>query len=237
MRLLVFDTETTGLLDEEDSSVVEIGAVVWDTELDRMASAMSLIVDDGTREVRDEITRINGITGPLIERDGISPKLALQMFNSMSESCDGHAARNGLKFDWPFLRKMADSCEGMELRDKPLIDDCVDIEYPPDHRGRTLSHVAADHGFLNPFPHTALGDAMTLMRVLQLGGYDMEEAFRSASHPLVEVRAAVSYDDRHLAKDRGFRWDPERRIWAKVMREHRYDVTAYPFKTEFRRTR
>ena len=47
----------------------------------------------------------------------------------------------------------------------------------------------------------------------------------------VELIAQVSYDDRELAKRAGFRWDGERKVWAKWIGESRiYDFTkGLPF--------
>lgn len=234
MRLAVFDIETTGLLEDDKAVMTELGYAIWDIEDDRIVEAESEIVDIKDKEVPEKITELTGITRRLSKIYGNSLKTILSHFGMVLKECDASLTRNGLRFDWPFLMREANR-EAVTLPKTILIDDYYDIEYPSWVTGGTLSHVAADHGFLNPFPHSALGDAMTLIRVMQLGKYNMKDAYESAKHPIVEVRAFVSYDDNHLAKERKFRWDPDRKIWWKRMREFRYVPEEYPFKTEFRR--
>ena len=47
---------------------------------------------------------------------------------------------------------------------------------------RSLPYLAADHGFLNPFPHRALFDVMTMIQIA--GMYDINEILKYADSPI-----------------------------------------------------
>jgi DNA polymerase III alpha subunit (gram-positive type) len=236
MKLLTFDLETTGFPENPKAKVIELSWALWDVTSGRIVKAQSDLIDAlGAEEVPDEIVEITGITTLMLRQNGIRLRDAMIPFLAVMDYADGLFARNGIKFDRVMLER---DCleEGIELPRLPLIDDYVDVAYPPKMKNCTLSHVAADHGFLNPFPHSGLGDVMTLIRVMQVGGYDMKAALDSARTPMIEVQAHVSYQGRDLAKALGFKWNPEpEKTWTKVMRQGAYDPESYAFMTTFRR--
>lgn len=47
----------------------------------------------------------------------------------------------------------------------------------------------------------------------------LEKAITRSQSPQIELKAIVSYDNRQLAKDAGFQWDCDRKIWVKKVRE------------------
>ena len=143
-------------------------------------------------------------------------------------------ARNGEMFDIPMLARSFD-LEGMAFERPICIDDTVDLEYPESIKGRTLSHIAADHGFLNPRPHSGLADVMTLIGVMEKGEYDWDKMLQSAKSPIINVIAKVSFDERQLAKDAAFRWNPDEKLWTKRMRGARYEWEKFPFTTDIRK--
>lgn len=232
MRLLCFDLETTGLLEDETALPVELAWVIWDTTgYNRIVAAQSMLIEHET-PVPEAPVALHGIDHKLTSDMGWDPRSALESFANDVSICDGLLTRNGVGFDWPMLCRLMDKV-GFGMSKPPIIDDYLDIPYPASFRGNSLSYVAADHGFLNPFPHTALGDAMTLVRVMQVGKYDMHEALQSAMNQAIKVRAALTYDDKVIAEKSKFKWDPKTSVWQRSMRKHKYDAAEYPFKTDF----
>jgi hypothetical protein len=59
----------------------------------------------------------------------------------------------------------------------------------------------ADHGFVYP-AHRAVNDVLAMLQILDR--YSIAEIIERANTPNVEVRAVVSFDDRLLAKERGY---------------------------------
>lgn len=231
MKLMVFDIETTGFLEDKNAVMTELAWVIWDTYGNRVINAESLLIDsirgESDVEVPKLITELTGITAAMLLEHGVSVEAVLNRFTLAAEGCHAYVTRNGWLFDWPFLKREAARIDFL-LHDLPLIDDRHDIPYPAS-KANTLSYVAADHGFLNPFPHSALGDAVTLMTVLQRGKYDMQAALESAKSPLVEVRAHVSFEKKDLAKEAKFFWEPNRKLWLKHMREAAAQKADFPF--------
>ena len=67
--------------------------------------------------------------------------------------------------------------------------------------------------------HRALTDCIYLSEVFQRCE-DLERLIAHALEPRRLVRAQVSYDQRHLARDAGFRWnDPVKGAWARRLSE------------------
>src|SRR5690606_9794451 len=97
---------------------------------------------------------------------------------------------------------------------KPWIDTKCDI--PQKGKSSSLVYMAADHGFVNPFPHRALHDVFTMLKLA--GHYDLDEALQLARSPYITLVAEVSFDDRDKAKSAGFHWDPKRKLWTQRVR-------------------
>ena len=57
---------------------------------------------------------------------------------------------------------------------------------------------------------------------------DLPRLFAQAVRPKGVFRASVSYEDRHLAKDSGFRWDSEARIWFRKMAIEDAGILPFP---------
>lgn len=135
-------------------------------------------------------------------------------------------AHNGSGFDRPmFDAQLARMLEAEALRSQiaalPWIDTCLDVPFPEAITTRKLVHLAAEHGFLNPFAHRAVFDVLTMLRVM--AAYPIEPILESAKQPLVTCIAQVSYDDREKAKARGYRWRGQSKLWVKHLKAHRLE--------------
>ena len=51
-----------------------------------------------------------------------------------------------------------------------------------------------------------------------LSRYDLDVVLKRATTPNAEVRAVVSFDNRTLAKERGYYWKAELKQWRKPMK-------------------
>lgn len=101
---------------------------------------------------------------------------------------------------------------------------------------RTLEFMAARLGFLNPFPHAALPDVYTMMKVLFK--CDVEEVALRSKIPSVIVSANVSFADKDLAKERKYFWQQIRggkvynKKWVKKIKKDQLELEQQeaPFK-------
>ncbi len=217
--ILGVDFETTWHtpVDPKIARITEIGAVLWDVEEESPIMMFNtLVYADNYPEIPPEGVALNGISTELLKKYGALPSVAFGNLNSLMTKADYVMAHNGTDFD-----KIVYESElprvGKELVQKPWIDTRIDVPYAEHIKTRKLTHLAADHGFANPFAHRALFDVMTMLRVAS--EYDMNEVIELSKQPTVEIVANVSFQDKDLAKARGYQWDGDRKKWIKKMKQ------------------
>lgn len=205
MLLLGIDFETTGL-DTKTLDVIEVGAVLWDSVRKKPLMVMDEFVCGPT--VPAEITELTGITQDdlLLGKPLADVRASLLKLVELSEVIVAH---NGTNFDRPIFER---------LINHPIhwVDTSVDVPYPKQITTRKLTHLAAEHGFANPFPHRAVFDVMTMLRIMNL--YDLSAILELSKQPAVTIRALVSFDEKEKAKARGYRWNTGDRTWTKTVR-------------------
>jgi len=211
MIICGLDFETTGLSPQTDR-VIEIGLVLWDTDLHAPVALYGSLVRSEVK-VPKEVTTINNITDDMLQKYGVAQDAALCTVSGWMKKSEAACAHNGTGFDKLFYEQWC-------LREKKpfentflWIDTCIDLGAPI---GR-LIHAAAERGFVNPFPHRAVTDVLTMLRILDY--YDANEVVRQARIPNVTVQALVNYDDREKAKARGYHWNGETRQWLRAVKE------------------
>lgn len=221
------DFETTGL-DPEKDSIIEVGAVLfdWDKKLPLQIHSQLM---DRSDEQRDwtMVAKLTGITPEILKKHGVTgvqPMMMLEEMINRSDAIMAHNAQFDMAFRHQWLRQ-----NGMQNKlSIPVLDSMADVPYTCEERSRRLGHLAAAHGFLNPFPHRALFDVMTMLKVAS--HYSLDEIIARSKSPTIRIRALVSYDDRQKAKDAGFQWDGPMRVWVKDIKE--IDLgQEYPFQT------
>jgi len=82
--------------------------------------------------------------------------------------------------------------------------------------GQNLVHLALAHGIGVSLAHRALADCQLIAALFDRMD-DLQSMFRWAMRPKGRFVAQVSYDDRNIAKEHGFRWLPERKTWERTM--------------------
>ena len=80
--------------------------------------------------------------------------------------------------------------------------------------------------------HRALTDCIYLAQVFERCD-DLENMLLEALEPRQLYRAQVSYSQRQLAKDAGFRWnEPVRGAWTRRLSERQLKTMDLPFEAE-----
>lgn len=226
MKILGLDLETTGLSADTDV-ITEMGLVLWDTEENVPLLVHSQLVNYGAH-ITQEITDITGITEEMLEKFGCNPEDARDRLENIAQKADAIAAYNGESFDRKFIRKLAPS-----VAEKHWIDLQNDIPYADRIKTRKLTHLAAEHGFLNPFAHRAVFDVMTMFKVMEK--YDFETILRRSHESVVFLKAVVSFNDKEQAKERGYRWHGPSKTWYRSFKQSDADkeINEAPFRTMF----
>lgn len=210
MFVLGLDVETTGL-DNSTDKITEIGAVLWDV-VDRKPIAMvSELCHIGDTVVTEQITKITGITAPMLQEFGKPLDRVMGEVNELASHALYHVAHNA-PFDRGFLSPAG-------LIEKPWIDTRLDLPEEAYQKGKSasLGYLAADHGFLNPFPHRAVTDVLTMLTLM--GQYNFDKIEERSHSPVIRVNALVTFDEKQKAKDCGFYWDPTYKQWYRNIKE------------------
>jgi DNA polymerase III subunit epsilon len=216
MYLMTLDLETTGL-DVSNDEVIELGYAIYHIKNPAPIVMRSFLVYP-KQQIPELITNITGITQDMIEKAGESPAdVYLQFTKDIADyGVEWFVGQNILEFDYPMLKNNMNRM-GLECPRMKMVDTKTDIKWSVKTKSNSLVYVCADHGFVNPFPHRALTDAM--MCGILLYKYDIEKILEISSTPMVEIRADVGYDNRDSAKQLGYNWDGDRKIWVKKVRE------------------
>jgi hypothetical protein len=184
-----------------------------------------------------EAIQKTGLTFELIAKYGKDSLRSLKQLLNMYDQADIICAHNGNNCDRPFLRAwMAAHNIGDDLmpEDKLWVDTLTDIEYPKGWN-KQLTCLAAYHGFVNPFPHQAVYDVSTMLKVLEF--YPLMQVIESAKTPIIAVRLhGISYDDREWAKTRGYfpyrdKDSGKFKCWMKLFKENKFDAELAEAKT------
>lgn len=219
MRLLALDFESSGLSFTEDR-VIEVGMALYDVELRQSVRQYGFLVKpDKDIDPRHwaEAEKIHGIAWDTVNQYGMPDPTALKQVLVYYETADVLLAHNGNIFDRPMLEAWA-ARYAMPLKKQLWIDTRTDLPRPLTGK---LIHLAAEYGFVNPFPHRALCDVMTMLRILE--NFDVPAVIERAKLPSIMIQALVSFTDKDLAKERGYQWmewKGQKSRWLRQLKEH-----------------
>lgn len=220
MYWLGIDFETTGLSKEQDR-ITEVGAVLWDMIEHKPVQIYNELVydfDAGVPAITPEITKLTGITAEMLKEFGVHTSSALTTIAEMAEKADFFVAHNA-PFDKGFYEAECKRCQVGEAV-MPWIDTLTDVDYRTSG-SQSLSYLAADHGFLNPFSHRAVFDVLTMFKVVSQ--YDPKQIITWNDSPNVVIRALVQFSEKDKAKNLSYKWDADKRHWLKNIKEFNVD--------------
>lgn len=172
MIALFFDTETTGFINPKNpAEIVQIAAILEDTETRRVLNQINLIVKP-SKPIPQEVIDIHGITDELAARHGVRPEIADNMLALLAAQADRIVAHN-IGFDVPMV-KHAWTISGPIMETKKqycTMRNCSDYpEIPHKHAGRSQFTKLADayqyffgEGFGDA--HNAMADTLACQRL------------------------------------------------------------------------
>ena len=210
-RLLIVDTETTGL-SFEHSRLIEVAAVLYCTESKTVLGGVQFLVHDGTDNAAEFINKIS--PAALARRPVPGLEAA---FKDMYSDCDVVIAHNA-NFDQHFICK-----KWPDLPKRPWVCSLKQLTFPKATASKKLNHLAVDHGISPVDAHRAMGDVIVLCRILQEIS-DLERQVTLALSGKSTVTANTLYEvfpsnfgENDTYKAAGFRFDREAKRWRKRM--------------------
>lgn len=192
MRTLIFDTETTGMVNHKVPNPtkqpypVQLACII--TEGPKIMSSLKVYVDPGV-PVGDGAFKTHGITEEVIKKYGISLKAATALFINFIKRCDRIVAHNldfdviiteamiirtMAKFDLDNYRKIPRVCTMISTTEVCKIPGKYGYKWPS--LEEAYKHMVDPNGFVGA--HDAMTDVMACRRILQ--------ALEEGSHPLLK---------------------------------------------------
>ncbi len=204
--LLIIDTETTGL-DPEKHFCLEVGAILFHVSSRSTLAQQSFLIPvhsndaEAINRIPAKVTRLNQ---PWEE--------GMSYLDSLMESADLLVAHNAA-FDRQWFGKPP-----LPTTSKKWLCTMEDISWPETRQLRSRPSVrdlALAYGVPVWNAHRALTDCIYLAEVFSRCE-DLEKLIQYGLEPRRLMRARVSYDQRHMAREAGFRWnDPLEGAWSR----------------------
>ena len=219
-QLLILDTETTGLNAEVDQ-VLEVGAILFSVPQRAVLAQLSFLlpVEDNAAQA------LNGIS-PAATQAAQPWQQSLLLLQQLSSSAQLAVSHNAA-FDrqWFGHGPLPD----LQL---PWLCTMEDIHWPAERLLRprpSVRDLALAYGVPVWAAHRALTDCTYLAQVFERCA-DLEQLIAEGREPRHLYRAQVSYDERHLAREAGFRWnDPVHGAWSRRLSERQLEALKLPF--------
>ena len=218
-NILILDTETTGL-DNEKDDCLEVGSILFNVKNRSVLAQQSFLLPveiNNAEKINNIPAEITRLSQPLSE--------AIKYFESLVRVSDVIVAHNA-EFDmkWFGLNKLPQI-------EKQWICSMDDITWPVDRQLKTrptVRDLALAYGVPVWNAHRALTDCIYLAEVFKRCS-DLEKLLIRALEPKVLFRAQISYEERHLAKNAGFRWNESiKGAWSRRMSRRDMEKLEFP---------
>ena len=213
---VVLDTETTGMSRDSDQ-IIELALVRFEYgaesgEIARITDVYSGLEDPG-RPIPPESTAIHGITDAMV----VGQALDLARVEEVMRGATLVVAHNAA-FDRPFVEArlplFAALPWGCSLEQVPWAEEGF--------RGAKLEYLGWASGFFYD-AHRSETDCRALLELLRRplpksGQIAFKRLLEAAAAPALRLWATGSpFDTKDLLRERGYRWDAERRCWHRVV--------------------
>lgn len=220
-KILIIDTETTGLSPSDGAVVVEVGAILFDVELRDVVAQISFLMPTLVNEA-EHVNRIS----PDLSGKGI-PVMSPMMraFYAMVHEAEYVVAHNA-EFDSQWFGSEG-RLPALDLRWICTMDD---VRWPKNtKKGRpSVMSLALDYGVPVWSAHRALTDCVYLAEVMRREP-QLRRILVEALEPKKVFKAELPYERRQECKDAGFVWNQiVPKAWAKKLRATEAEALPFP---------
>lgn len=221
--LCLFDCESTGL-DRDKDRVLEVGYVLWSVEHRCILEVFSGLLHAEANPAE----AVNGIPPAALADLPTDDDDVWTMARTAANNADAIGAHQA-DFDRAF-------CGSRLPDDTPWICTREDMRWPKAGTATSLVATALAHGVAVTSAHRAIHDCLLLARLFEHCftaypdmGERLEAALAHARLPKVRLVSLAPYEERDVVKANGFKWDPGRREWWRLMAVQ--DAEGLPFRT------
>ena len=155
-------------VDVKTDRVIEVGAVLWDWNLSQPVKMISELIDEPDRlKISEEVEELTGLNDQILSDwafKGEEIRTFLVQLTKTMEKADYCMAHNSIGYDQPMLEAMFKRYD-LEMPNKPWINTLSDIEFPKRMKFHSMAMLEHSHGFINPFPHRALTDVLSMLKI------------------------------------------------------------------------
>lgn len=221
-RALIIDTETNGL--EDTAQVIEVGAILYSVSSQCVLQELATLLPAESNGA-EAINRIK--VEALREIAFAGTSLAMEMLFAMSKQADVYVAHNA-SFD---EKQVFGKADFLPLASLPWLCTMSDFKWPLATRQQgSLINIALEHGIGVASAHRALTDCR-LIAALFDRMENLPAMFQVAMRPKAIFVGLQKFDDNHLAKAAGFKWNqiiPGK--WARSMAIEDAQLLNFPVK-------
>lgn len=216
MRVLVLDTETTGLEHGRDK-IIELAMLQVDIDTSTGLPVGDVVVYDGLEDpgipISKEIQAITGISNDMVAGQHLDEA----RITAMLAQADLVIAHNA-GFDRPF-------CEARIPRFAQLPWGCsfADIDWKKEgHGSAKLEYLALDKGWFYE-AHRAEMDCHALLAVLaetlpESGHSGLAKIMAASRSPSYRLQATgAPFEAKDLLKARAYRWNADQKVWHRLL--------------------
>ncbi|WP_137894926.1 3'-5' exonuclease [Ramlibacter sp. 2FC] len=213
-RVLILDTETTGL-EQRSDRIIELAMLAVDVELASGLPVGPVEVYEGFEDpgmpIPPKAREITGITDAMVQ----GHRLDEARIAEMAARADLVIAHNA-GFDRPFVETRLPL-----FADKAWACSIQDMDWQAEGAGSAkLEFLAGERGWFYD-AHRAQVDCHALLQVLahplKAGQTGLARLLQAASTPSFKLRATGSpFEAKDKLKARGYRWDGEAKVWWRA---------------------
>lgn len=216
MIIVSVDIETTGI-DPYNDEIVELGYVLWDfNSKTPIVIKSELLMPYNKFEFPKKIQELTGITMENIIRYGAEPIEVLENFKEILFDADFILVHFGILFDRLFLLNAFKRLK-IPFPKKLWIDTSIDLFHPVKPKSLKLEYLTEQRGIRPLYPHRAVFDAISTFQLLE--NLNSNFIFNRANEKILKIDTHFNYEERDIAKNEGFYWNPSIKFWQKIIRE------------------
>lgn len=231
LRAVILDTETTGT-DYSQDKIIELGMVAFDycpyTGMIGDVHATFNQLEDPGFPIPPESTKVHHITDDMVEGKHINDD-EVEAFIAAASIIIAHNS----KFDRRFVEPRLPI-----FKTKPWACSFAQIDWSAEGLGSSKLEFLAYRSGFHYEGHRASTDCHALLEVLhcaptESGTHPMKQMLDNARLKEYKVSALQApFESKDLLKERGYRWNAERKVWHTFIQESAFDEEAEWLKSE-----